>query len=119
MSGYQETVGPRATEYRVTIVTGDAARYMAAGGIPLGQNLGGRRILVSHTETDKTTIVADVESCLRTAATRGVMENCGTEPYQCKTVQPMLDRFDKCLRSRSYAIEPCSEHCRAPSTNGQ
>ena len=119
MSGYQEILGPRATEYRVTVVTGDAARYMAAGEIPLGRNLGGHRIVVSHVEMDKKTIVADVDSCLKIAAVPGLLESCGSGTYQCETIQPMLDRFDTCLRSRSYSVEPCSAHCTAPSAKEQ
>lgn len=115
MSGYQETTGPRATEYRVLIVTGDAASYMAAGEIPLGPKLGGKRIVVSHAETDKTTVVADVDGCLRVAAKQGLFESCGIGNHWCKTVEPMLGRFDECLRSRSYTVEPCSENCSAPS----
>jgi hypothetical protein len=116
MSGFEETVGPRATEYRVAIVTGAAAVYMAAGEIPLNPKLGGLRIVDTHTETDKKTIVADVESCLSVAASPGVIDDCGTTLRQCQTINPMLDRFDQCLRSRSYAVQPCSgpEQCPVP-----
>jgi hypothetical protein len=116
MCGYQETLGPPATEYRVTILTGDAARYMAAGEISLSPNLGGTRIVVSHLEADKKAIVADVDSCLRLAAKRGLIESGSSAPYRYQTVEPLLDRFDVCLRSRSYSVEGCSERCPAPST---
>jgi hypothetical protein len=116
LSGFQETVGPHASEYRVDIMTGDAARYMAAGEISLGKDLGGRRIVGSSTETDTKTVVADVESCLKLAAGRGVRANCDTANWRCTTVRPLLDRFDQCLRSRSYAVKECPERCSAPAT---
>lgn len=104
MTDYRETIEPDATEYDVLIVTGDAARNMAAGAIPLSRYLGARRKVTSVVPADKKKVVADVENCLRGAAARGVVESCASLG-RCTTIMPMVDRFDSCLRAHSYAVE--------------
>lgn len=105
MTDLAETRGPDATEYGVMVVTGDSARYLAEGVISLAPSLGARRIVVGRNPVAKAKVVADVRDCLGIAASRGPVESCVPGDYGCRTIAPMLGRFDRCLESRSYTVE--------------
>jgi hypothetical protein len=68
---------PDATEYRVFITVGI---------------LGARRRL-RLTTLNRSSVTADVEQCMRQAEERGV------------AIQPLLGRFDSCMRKRAYFVD--------------
>ena len=69
---------PDATEYRVQLTVGI---------------LGARRRLRLPPDVHVTSVSADVDQCMREAEEKGV------------TIQPLLARFDSCLRKRSYWVD--------------
>lgn len=115
LTDLRELPGPDATEYRLTLVVGDAARYMEAGEVLLWHPLGSRRNVTTSTAAGKAALVTDVNNCVRSASAAGTIDDCGSKGFQCQSVQSMLDRFDACLRSRSYTVEP--ESTSGPSAS--
>jgi hypothetical protein len=67
-----------ATEYRVQITVGI---------------LGARRRLRSGGNAHATSVAQDVDQCMRGAEEKGV------------AIQPLLARFDSCLRKRAYSVD--------------
>ena len=69
---------PDATEYRVQLTVGI---------------LGARRRLRLPANVHVTSVATDVDQCVREAEEKGV------------AIQPLLARFDSCLRKRSYWVD--------------
>lgn len=108
-----------AREYDVQLTTGNVrdsterepgVRLSASGG----PYLGARRHIRTNA-ADPTTVVSDVTECRDRAAAGGVFtttrmsgapDSAGWQmSFGHTTIQPMVDRFDQCLKNRGYGVE--------------
>ena len=119
MPSYTDTVGPDATEYDVVITAGNVNDHIAPGpGSPVvafGSPYLGAQRHIRSTSAVPATVASDVKSCTDQAAVRGVFTNVRsvTTPessglqatWNNTTIEPMVGRFDQCLRGRGYVVE--------------
>jgi hypothetical protein len=119
MPSYTDTVGPDATEYDVVITAGNVNDHIAPDpGSPvvaLGSPYLGAERHIRMTSAVPATVASDVKSCTDQAAAHGVFTNvrATTTPessglqttWNHTTIEPMVNRFDQCLRGRGYAVE--------------
>lgn len=117
MPPYQEMPGPFAATYIVELATGNVNDVMpkpqgsriAASGGPF---LGARR-LVHDTSVGSNSTASDVKQCAAEASSKGVfsgstakMNTQGTlqTTSSFMTFEPMVRRFDECLRRLDYVV---------------
>jgi len=120
LSGSVETHDPDALEYTVGLSTGNlneshsrepGTRVSASGG-PF---LGALRIIRSD-HTDSVTVIKDLRECRDEATVHGVFtdsrsssvaDSAGLQiTYSATSIQPMVERFDQCLKNRNYVVQP-------------
>ena len=101
-------------EFDVWIKAGNAYKHMPyAGPIITASSspfLGAiRKIRQLGEDSDAAKTASDVKECVNTAADKGVFETMaitgGEMSYTSSSIQPFLNRFDKCMRDRKYEVE--------------
>lgn len=125
VSGYVNTRERDSTVYDVEFTTGNVNDSVAPErGAPLvssgGPHLGALRHI--RAGAAPATVAIDVQACRDQAAAAGVFtttrmssspDSSGRQAsYGSTTIQPMLDRFDGCLRGRGYGVEPANSQTR-------
>jgi hypothetical protein len=123
MPAYVNTRDPDASEYEVSLVTGNAdestprqpgTRLQASNG-PI---LGDRRLIRTKTAAPST-VSKDVNECKDAAVAGGVFTttNVSNTPdstgwqttWGSTTIVPMMQDFDRCLSSRGYTVGPAAK----------
>lgn len=116
MPPYEEHAAKDSTEYTIQLSTGDihdrtrpevGSRVWASGGAPLGALRH-----VSNPTTNRNTVETDVNTCTIAAADKGIFDTARTSTSDglfvtsqgYTTIQPMLERFDQCLREKGYTV---------------
>jgi hypothetical protein len=110
---YEETVEPDETEYFVNISV-HWPSHPEKDGRPAPDNTLDARRWIQRSSTNATLVVKDVRECF-VAASASAASSISSEPTH---IQPLTDRFDQCVRARSYTVEEPAAHDKKPDQAG-
>lgn len=113
LAPYEETVQPDETEYFVNIGV-HWPSHPQEDGRPAPDRIVEARRWIQRSTTNATLVLQDVRECFVSASASTAWRISS----ESTTIQPLTDRFDQCIRAKSYTVEQPAAQDNNPEQPG-